>query len=133
MAYSYLSKGDNILMISDSEVILFLSFIRTINNKYQLINSLKALRLLNFWHDLEIYGPGTLEINFLDFLDTHDTYMQFIDLIDLSLDEAKKMGQVLSKDLLNEITGESLVIHFEEIGKDAMIEILYKFKNFLLK
>ena len=133
MAHSFLIFREKNLITKDSDIVLFFSILKYTDNKISFLRSENLKKLINHWLSLDVYGPGTLNINFDEYIKNSEDRANIISLIDLSLTEVSHISDENFAEFANKVVESTEVIKFIKLDKYDFIEILNKIKEFLLE
>jgi hypothetical protein len=133
MGHSFVDFRDRTQMMHDIEIITVVHIILDVTRQtseqhaLQLTTNIKAM--LDSWSALiDVYGPGTVGIDFNEFVHTDDDRDALLRLIELARQSIQRFGAVVPAGYMNRVIDAPAIFEFDD---RPMAKVLAAFDKFI--
>jgi hypothetical protein len=132
MGHSFVEFRDRVRMMNDAEIVVVVHIILDVTRQApdmpapQLTENIEAL--LESWRTLiDVYGPGSVGIDFNEFVKTDEDRDSLLRLIDISRERVQRFGSVVPADYLNRVVDATAILEFYDWPASKVLEAFDKF------
>jgi hypothetical protein len=136
MGHSFVEFRDRIQMMNDAEIVVVVHIILDVTRRTpdvlapRVTENIKAL-LDNWEHLIDVYGPGSVGIDFSEFLQTDEDRDCLLSLIDISRQRVQRFGEVVPADYLNRVIDARVILEFFDWPTAKVLAAFDKFTKLL--
>jgi hypothetical protein len=136
MGHSFIKFRDRVQMMTDAEIVIIVHVILDVTRQTpdiaapQLTDNIKAL--LDSWGALiDVYGPGSVGINFNESVRTDADRDCLLRLIDISRQSLQRFGMVVPGAYLNRVVDAPVILQFFDWPAAKALAAFDKFTTLL--